>query len=45
MFKHELGDHPLGLRKQPCLKRIEVAIRSMSSKVLTVIKMYLPDDV
>ena len=45
MLKHELADHSLGLRKQSCLKRIKVAIHPVSSKVLTVMKMYLPGDV
>ena len=45
MFKHKLSDHPLALRKQSCLGEIRVVIHSSVPKILTVMKMYLIDDI
>lgn len=45
MFEHELGDHPLGLRKESCLQGIRVLICLALLKLLTVMKMYLMGDV
>lgn len=45
MFKNELSDHPLGLRKQSGLVKIRVTIHLVPFKSLTVMKMYLADNV